>query len=115
MTIDDAISDLTELKICGVVPFTKGTISGGNYKVITGDCLDEAIDTMRKYQMFQTKYIKRLKADMVAMLTEIQIEFDEKYWRDTQGYIIRRNGFNSGIEICIDIIQQKINSLKEAD
>lgn len=58
-------------------------------------------------------YESRLKADMVAMLTEIQIEFDEKYWRDTQGYIIRRNGFNSGIEICIDIIQQKINKLKE--
>ena len=48
--IDETISDLTELKICGVVPFTKGTISGGNYKVITGDCLDEAISTMRKYQ-----------------------------------------------------------------
>ena len=53
MTIDEAISDLTELKICGVVPFTKGTISGGNYKVITGDCLDEAIETMQKYQKIQ--------------------------------------------------------------
>ena len=59
-------------------------------------------------------YENRLKADMVAMLTEIQIEFDEKYWRDTQGYIIRRNGFNSGIEICIDIIQEKINALFKA-
>ena len=53
MTIDETISDLSELKICGVVPFTKGTISGGNYKVITGDCLDEAIDTMRKYQKIE--------------------------------------------------------------
>ena len=50
MTIEDTISDLTELKICGVVPFTKGTISGGNYKVITEECLDTAIATMRKYQ-----------------------------------------------------------------
>ena len=53
MTIDEIISDLTELKICGVVPFTKGTISGGNYKVITGDCVDEAINTMRKYQKIE--------------------------------------------------------------
>lgn len=53
MTIEDTISDLTELKICGVVPFTKGTISGGNYKVITEECLDTAIATMRKYQKIE--------------------------------------------------------------
>ena len=53
MTIDEVISDLTELKICGVVPFTKGTISGGNYKVITGDCVDEAIHIIHKYQKIQ--------------------------------------------------------------
>lgn len=53
MTIEDTISDLTELKICGVVPFTKGTISGGNYKVITEECLDTAIDTMLKYQKIE--------------------------------------------------------------
>ena len=50
MTIKEAILDLTELKICGVVPFTKGTISGGNYKVITEECLNTAINTMYKYQ-----------------------------------------------------------------
>ena len=50
MTIDKAISDLTELKICGVVPFTKGTVSGGDYKVITENSLDMAIETMHKYE-----------------------------------------------------------------
>jgi hypothetical protein len=56
MTIDEIISDLTELKICGVVPFTKGTISGGNYKVITGDCIDEAVTILQKYQKIQEIY-----------------------------------------------------------
>ena len=50
MTIDEAILDLTALKICGVVPFTKGTIGGGNYKVITEECLNMAINTMLNYQ-----------------------------------------------------------------
>jgi hypothetical protein len=56
MTIDEAILDLTALKICGVVPFTKGTISGGNYKVITEECLNTAINTMRKYQKIAEIY-----------------------------------------------------------
>lgn len=97
MTIDNAISDLIELKICGVVPFTKGTISGGNYKVITGDCLDEAIDTMRKYQMLQADYEERLKADMVAMLEEL--DFRLSNYQDTD--LIRQD------------IQEKIDKLKE--
>jgi hypothetical protein len=114
MTIDEAISDLTELKICGVVPFTKGTISGGNYKVITEECLDTAIETMRKYQMFQADYENRLKAEMVAMLTDLQLEIEDK--------AIRKQGIDSGFEYnyefiqseeVIEIIQQKIDKLKE--
>lgn len=71
MTIDEAISDLTELKICGVMPFTKGTISGGNYKVITGDCLDEAIDTMRKYQKI-VQIMERTVDDGTSMYDTLQ-------------------------------------------
>ena len=33
-----------------------------------------AVDTMRKYLMMQANYEARLKADMMAMLTEIQLE-----------------------------------------
>ena len=48
-------------------------------------------------------YEARLKADMVAMLTEIQLEIEEL---DTPN-----NG--SAYMDCVEIIQQKINSLKE--
>jgi hypothetical protein len=48
-------------------------------------------------------YEKRLKADMVAMLTELQLEIEEL---DTPN-----NG--SAYMDCAEIIQEKINSLKE--
>jgi hypothetical protein len=49
------------------------------------------------------QYETRLKADMVAMLTEIQLEIEEldpsgDEWRDS-------------LDACNDIIQQKINAL----
>ena len=53
LTIDEIIDDLTELKTCGVFPFTKGTLSGGNYKIITKQSLNEAIDIMKKYQKIE--------------------------------------------------------------
>ena len=52
-------------------------------------------------------YEARLKADMVAMLTDIQLEIKEK---DAD---LRYCGHNLMAVDCIDIIQQKINSLKE--
>ncbi len=112
MTIDNAISDLIELKICGVVPFTKGTISGGNYKVITGDCLDAAIDTMRKYQKMQADYENRLKADMVAMLEELDLTIDEipiVTRHGVTGTVMTAQGMRKKIK---ENIQQKINALK---
>lgn len=48
-------------------------------------------------------YENQLKADMVATLTEIQLEIEEL---DTPN-----NG--SAYMDCVDIIQQKINALKE--
>lgn len=108
MTIDEAISDLTELKICGVVPFTKGTISGGNYKVITEECLDTAIETMRKYQMFQADYENRLKADMAAMLEDLRLDFQEA---ELVGVFDNKELiFADEVD---DLVQQKINNLKE--
>lgn len=66
-------------------------------------------------------YEARLKADMVAMLTELQLEIAENiesivghYGKDIPmanrpSYKIERNGVRQD---CIDIIEQKINSLK---
>ena len=59
-------------------------------------------------------YEARLKADMVAMLTEIQLEikelWDNRYdvWLDNQYYI----GKSDTLEEIDDIIQQKIDALK---
>lgn len=58
----------------------------------------ESIEAIPKDQ-----YETRLKADMVAMLTEIQLEIEEL---DTPS-----NG--DAYMTCSDIIQQKINALKE--
>lgn len=51
------------------------------------------------------QYEARLKADMVAMLTEIQLEIEEL---DTPN-----NG--SAYIDCVEIIQQKINALNVSD
>ena len=52
-------------------------------------------------------YENRLKADMMAMLTEIQLEIEEK---DAD---LRYCGHNLMAVDCIDIIQQKIDALKK--
>lgn len=54
---------------------------------------------------FAESYETRLKADLVAMLTEIQLEIEEL---DTPNN-------NCAYLDCADIIQQKIDKLKEAD
>ena len=61
------------------------------------------------------EYENRLKADLVAMLTEMQLEIEEEK-QDTKHLhyddLERAESYNVGIDNCIDIIQQKINSLK---
>ena len=72
-----------------------------------------AVDAMRKYQLMQADYEARLKADMVAMLTEIQLEMEENTVR---WYVGRVDGKSDDVvlmETINDIIQQKINTLKE--
>ena len=49
------------------------------------------------------------KADMVAMLTEIQLEIEEQK-RDELSY---QQTWNYPLNVCVSIIQQKINALKE--
>ena len=67
--------------------------------------LHMAIDTMRKYQMMQADYETRLKADLVAMLTEIQLEIEEM--DSGCGW----EGYRPTAQV-IGLIQQKINELK---
>ena len=93
MTIDDIIQGLNEtIIICNSV-----------YDFDHNKYIDEAKDKIYKYQRLQADYGKRLNDDLVAMLTELQLEIEEK-----------------ATEICDDgwwltynwLIQQKINVLK---
>jgi hypothetical protein len=83
-------------------------IFGGEHK----EFIECAIDTMRKYQMIQADYNARLKADMVAMFTDIQLEFKEG--------LGCKGCCNNCVNACedipagwfLDFIDAKINSLK---
>ena len=84
------------------------------------EAFDIAIDTMRKYQKFQDQslslYMERLNADMVAMLTEIQLEIEEipnSYEHKPIGTYDYCSGAENERKVNLEIIQQKINALKE--
>ena len=96
MTIDKAINHGQE----------QLEIFGGEHR----DFIETAIDTMRKYQQLQADYENRLKADMVAMLTEIQLEIEEHTM--TSG-VTNQSTWNECIACCSRVIQQKIDALKE--
>lgn len=53
-------------------------------------------------------YENRLKADMVAMLKELQLEIEEV--KTQSGF---DEAWDGAVKQCSEIIQQKINSLKE--
>lgn len=67
------------------------------------------------YDSFKKDYENRLKADMVAMLSEIQLEIEEEK-QDTKHLhyndLENAESYNNGIDNCIDIIQQKIDKCK---
>ena len=68
-----------------------------------GTVVDELVEAIPKDQ-----YKARLKADMVAMLTEIQLEVEELKNEPACCHHYKR-----GVNWSSDIIQQKINALKE--
>ena len=71
------------------------------------EALQIAKDTLRKHQMMQADYENRLKADMVAMLTEIQLDIEEV--KTQSGF---DEAWDGAVKQCSEIIQQKINDLK---
>lgn len=72
------------------------------------DARDMAIDTMRKYQQLQADYENRLKADLKAILVELQLEIDEL----EVPLLYLAEDYEGGVLDCKKIIQQKINELK---
>lgn len=77
----------------------------------------DAIDDVPTVEAIpKADYENRLKADMVAMLTELQLEIEEEAF-DMTGLVYIPNTDNASVVLMDDlnkIIQQKINSLKEA-
>ena len=72
-------------------------------------------ETLDKAWNLIDQYENRLKADMVAMLTDIQLEIEEMenpYTTRVSG--CAQGGFERGARESQNLIQQKINSLKEA-
>ena len=78
-------------------------------------CVETIIDRLWtesvKYQMMQSDYETRLKADMVAMLTELQMDIEECV-DGGEGSPL----FEQGVDIArcqvVDMIQQRISALK---
>lgn len=63
------------------------------------------------YDSFKKDYENRLKEDMVAILTDIQLEIEELYpEHQCTGEL---TGFADAIETITPIIQRKIDALKE--
>lgn len=65
---------------------------------------------IKQYQMLKLDYNARLKDDMAAMLTELQLKIEDLYpEHQCSGEL---TGFADAIETITPIIQQKINELK---
>lgn len=81
---------------------------GIHYGLLHG--VDNILDDVKPVEAIpKDQYEARLKADMVAMLTEIQLEIEEH--KMTSG-VTNQGTWNECIACCSIVIQQKINSLK---
>jgi hypothetical protein len=68
------------------------------------------------YDSFKKDYEDRLKADMVAMLTEIQLEIEEIEIGNNVPFgfepVSKTSAFYDGVSASSKVVQQKIDSLK---
>lgn len=81
--------------------------------VIDDSCVDgmgseRAYDCPTIEAIPKAEYETRLKADLVAMLTEIQLDVEGQKF-DVH---IDKDVWNDAIRVCSDLIQQKINALR---
>ncbi len=96
-----------------------------NRNVAGGNAYFDLIDNAPTVEaILKADYENRLKADLVAMLTDIQMEIEEheesiigRYGKGTKesdfpSHEIERN---NGREECVELIQQKIDKLKETE
>lgn len=127
MSIEQAEKLLDDLAtqeefLCKRADDASGYTRSGNESIRTSDAKTheqhakeyrQILRYLAEYRLMQADYENRLKTDMVAMLTEIQLECEENTVR---WYVGRVDGKSDDVvlmETINDIIQQKINALKE--
>lgn len=98
MTIDEHMAQLKKLK----------SFHNGSY----GASINFALDTMRKYQKMQADYEARSKADLKAMLEDLDLKIDEMY--EPQFSKDGMDGFYWAQGLFKALVQEEINALKEA-
>ena len=94
--------ELTRKQVIQRLVMMKSYAIGENY-----EALDYAISSLKTDEAYQIMYEGGeifTKADLVAMLTEIQLEIEES---ENCG-----KAFHLGLQMASNIIQQKINELK---
>lgn len=103
--------------LCKRADDASGYTRSGNESIRTSDAKTheqhakeyrQILRYLAEYRLMKADYENRLKADMVAMLTEIQLEIEE-----LKNEPAHCHHFERGIRFSSDIIQQKIDALKE--
>lgn len=135
MTIEQAEKLLDDLAtqeelLCKRADDASGYTRSGNESIRTSNAKTyeqhakeyrQILRYLAEYRLMQADYENRLKADMVAMLTEVQLEIEElRLDRPlmSRGYECYGHEDKTPTEIqqeCSDIIQQKIDALKESE
>lgn len=84
-------------------------------KLWWGNVLEDIQDLPTVEAIPKAEYENRLKADMVAILTEIQLEIEEEKTNTEHLHyneLENAENYNNGVDTCSETIQQKINALK---
>lgn len=81
-----------------------------NFTIVEDKWWEAAQDIICKYQQLQSDYETRLKADMVAMLTDIQLEIEEQC--KIPNNCASAYDWNNGVYACYKAVQQKIDAVK---
>ena len=85
-----------------------------NDRLWWGNALEDIQNLSAVEAIPKDEYENRLKADMVAMLTDIQLEIEEEKTNTEHLHydeLEQAESYNIGVDNCSDIIQQKINQL----
>lgn len=100
MTVNQAIT---------IIKRDESDMKHGYFCINDFRAIETLVDCGKKYQLIQLEYDARLRADMVAMLTELQLEIEE-----LKNEPACCQHYKRGVNRSSDIIQQKIDKLNVA-